>query len=269
MTLHILGSASGIPTQQRFNSSMALEVHGNTYLFDVGEPCSSLLIRNKIDYDTIRCIFISHMHADHSSGIFQLIQTLQLSSALFKKSSLKAINLFVSKEAIEVLKKMFHALYLMPETLPFLLKIFPLQEGYFYKDDHLRVKAIANEHLRKGYRETLQNAQMKYPNAFQSYSFLIEEGEKKILYSGDISDINELDKSLDNIDLLILELAHVAPKKALRFLSKRVTSKVVLTHLHPRFDDPNGNQLRQLQAQIRDDMPNRIIIAEDGLTIKL
>ncbi|GAI04632.1 unnamed protein product, partial [marine sediment metagenome] len=36
-------------------------------------------------------------------------------------------------------KKMFHALYLMPETLPFLLKIFPLQEGYFYKDDHLRV----------------------------------------------------------------------------------------------------------------------------------
>lgn len=269
MTLYILGSASGIPTQQRFNSSMVLEIRGNIYLFDVGEPCSALLVRNKIDYDTIRCIFISHMHADHSSGVFQLIQTLQLSSILFKKSSLKVIDLFVPKEAVEVLKEMFHALYLMPETLPFLLKTTPLQEGCFYKDNHLRVKVIANEHLRKGYKETLQNIQTKYPNAFQSYSFLIEGEGKKILYSGDISDISELDKFLDDVDLLILELAHIAPREVFRSLSKRAIPKVILTHLHPKFDNSNKNQLSQLQAQIKDYMPDRIIIAKDGLTIKL
>lgn len=267
--IYFLGTASGIPTLQRFNTSVVLEASGNIYLFDAGEACSSLLIRNKIDYRKIRCIFISHMHSDHIGGIFQLIQTLQLSLRNRYSVKEKAINLFVPKEGINSLKKMFCAFYLMPEVLPFSLELFSISEAYFYKNSLMEVRAIANQHLKKGYREILQKTQTKYPNAFQSYSFLIKVQKKRILYSGDISDISELDEFLDNIDVLILELAHIDFERTIKFLSQQSISKVIFTHLHPKFDDSNKNQLNQLQVQIKNCLSDKVTIATDGLVIKV
>jgi len=269
--IYFLGTASGIPTPQRFNTSVVLEASGNIYLFDAGEACSSLLIRNKIDYRKIRCMFISHMHTDHVSGIFQLIQTLQLSRTNRYSVKEKVINLFVPKEGIDSLKKMFCAFYLMPEILPFSLELFSISEAYFYKDSLMEVRAIANQHLKKGCRgrEILQKTQTKYPNAFQSYSFLIKVQKKMILYSGDISDISELDEFLDNIDVLILELAHIDFERTIKFLSQQSISKVIFTHLHPKFDDSNKNQLNQFQVQIKKYLSDKVTIATDGLVIKV
>lgn len=267
--IYFLGTASGIPTPRRFNTSVVLEASGNIYLFDAGEACSSLLIRNKIDYRKIRSIFISHMHTDHISGIFQLIQTLQLSPTNRYSVKEKVINLFVPREGINSLKKMFCAFYLMPEVLPFSLELFSISETHFYKNSLMEVRAIANQHLKKGYREILQKTQTKYPNAFQSYSFLIKVQKKRILYSGDISDISELDEFLDNIDVLILELAHIDFERTIKFLSQRSISKVIFTHLQPKFDDSNKNQLNQLQVQIKNYLSDKVTIATDGLVIKV
>jgi len=267
--IYFLGTASGIPTRQRFNTSVVLEVSGNIYLFDAGEPCSSLLIRSKIDYGKIRCIFISHMHSDHVGGIFQLIQTLQLSLKNRYSVKEKEINLFVPKEGINSLKKMLCAFYLMPELLPFSLELLPISNDYFYEDSLVKLRAIANQHLKKGYRARLQKTQIKYPNAFQSYSFLIEVQGKKILYSGDISDISELDKFLDNIDVLILELAHIDFEQTIKFLSQQSIPKVIFTHIHPEFDDSDKDKLSQLQVQIKNHLFDKATIAVDGLVIKV
>ncbi|GAG95193.1 unnamed protein product [marine sediment metagenome] len=90
-----------------------------------------------------------------------------------------------------------------------------------------------------------------------------------ILYSGDISDISELDEFLDNIDVLILELAHIDFERTIKFLSQQSISKVIFTHLHPKFDDSNKNQLNQFQVQIKKYLSDKVTIATDGLVIKV
>ena len=91
--IKVLGSASGVPTKKRFCESVVISVKNGLYLLDCGEPCSSLLVRKGIPYNEIKAVFISHMDPDHSSGIFMLIQLLQLRG---RKLPLK---LFVPEEA--------------------------------------------------------------------------------------------------------------------------------------------------------------------------
>ena len=76
--IYLLGTASGIPTLNRYNESVAIIVDRDVYLLDAGEPCSASLVRQGIDYNRIRAIFISHMHLDHFNGVPMLIALMQL-----------------------------------------------------------------------------------------------------------------------------------------------------------------------------------------------
>jgi len=75
-----LGSASGMPVPQRASSSYLVEVGERGYLFDMGEGCSSSLLRMDINQESIVAGFISHMHPDHSSGLPLLLQLMYLSN---------------------------------------------------------------------------------------------------------------------------------------------------------------------------------------------
>lgn len=76
--LTILGSASAIPTKERFPSAQLLNMHGRLFLIDCGEGAQIQLIRAGIGLQKIHSIFISHLHGDHFFGLPGLMSSMHL-----------------------------------------------------------------------------------------------------------------------------------------------------------------------------------------------
>lgn len=76
--LTILGSSSALPTSSRFPAAHVLNVHERLFLIDCGEGTQIQLRRFKLKLGRLEAIFISHIHGDHTLGLFGLISTLNL-----------------------------------------------------------------------------------------------------------------------------------------------------------------------------------------------
>jgi len=252
--IKILGSASGIPTEKRFNVSSLLQVEKDFYLLDAGEPCAASLVREKIPYHRVKSVFISHMDPDHSGGIFMLIQLMELTH---RESPL---YLFLPEEAIDEVKRYLKTVYLFKELLHFRLKILPIEKGIFYQDENLIASSLLNHHLK-------DRLQKRYPSLkLQSYSFSLKAKEKRIGYSGDISEVEELGNLLTSFpDLLITEMAHFKPEELFKFLSKKDVKRIILTHIHPDWENKEEKILNLAKKYLG----NKVTIAYDGMKIEI
>ena len=76
--LTILGSGSALPASGRKPTAQVLEHNGKFLLIDCGEGTQSRLRENKISFDKITHIFISHLHGDHYFGLPGLLSTMHL-----------------------------------------------------------------------------------------------------------------------------------------------------------------------------------------------
>ena len=75
-TLNILGTASALPTTNRYPSAHVLDVRGRFFLIDCGEGVQIQMRRMGISYLKIEAICISHIHGDHLFGLFGLLSTM-------------------------------------------------------------------------------------------------------------------------------------------------------------------------------------------------
>ncbi len=75
-TLKILGTASALPTVNRYPSAQVLDVRGRLFLFDCGEGAQMQLRRSGVSFLKIDIICISHIHGDHLFGLFGLLSTM-------------------------------------------------------------------------------------------------------------------------------------------------------------------------------------------------
>ena len=78
MKLTILGSFSAYPSFKGFTTSQVLEHNGKSFLIDCGEGTQLQLRKNKIKFNSIEDVFISHLHGDHYFGLPGLILTFNL-----------------------------------------------------------------------------------------------------------------------------------------------------------------------------------------------
>ncbi len=97
--LKILGSASALPTSNRFPSAQLLNVNERFFLIDCGEGTQMQLRKFKTKILRINNIFISHLHGDHFLGLFGYISTLNL---LGRNTDL---NIYCPKELHEIINK--------------------------------------------------------------------------------------------------------------------------------------------------------------------
>ena len=75
-TLNILGTASALPTSERYSSAHVLDVHGRLLLIDCGEGTQMQMRRMGISFLKIDTVCLSHIHGDHIFGIFGLLSTM-------------------------------------------------------------------------------------------------------------------------------------------------------------------------------------------------
>lgn len=77
-TLHVLGTASALPTTERYPSAQVLDVRGRLFMFDCGEGAQIRLRKAGISFLKIEHICLSHIHGDHIFGVFGLLSTMAM-----------------------------------------------------------------------------------------------------------------------------------------------------------------------------------------------
>ena len=77
-SITILGNSSAKPTLNAHPSAQVVNLNEQYYLVDAGEGVQQQLIRRGINPLRLRAVFISHLHGDHTFGLFPLISTLGL-----------------------------------------------------------------------------------------------------------------------------------------------------------------------------------------------
>ena len=96
-TLNVLGTASALPTTERYPSAQVLEVRGRLFMIDCGEGAQMQIRRARISFLKIEHICLSHIHGDHLFGIFGLLSTM----GMFGRSSV--LNIYAPKSFAPVL----------------------------------------------------------------------------------------------------------------------------------------------------------------------
>ena len=76
--LTILGSSSATPTSERYPTAQVLNVLERFFLIDCGEGTQHQIRRNRINFQKISHILISHLHGDHFFGLIGLISSMSL-----------------------------------------------------------------------------------------------------------------------------------------------------------------------------------------------
>ena len=97
-TIHILGTASALPTSVRYPSAQIIDVRGRLFMIDCGEGAQMQIRKAGISFQKIEHICLSHIHGDHIFGIFGLLSTMGL---LGRKAPL---NIFAPAEFGPVLE---------------------------------------------------------------------------------------------------------------------------------------------------------------------
>ena len=74
-----MGTASALPTANRYPSAHILTVRERLFLIDCGEGAQMQMRKCGVSFAKIDDIFISHLHGDHLFGLFGLLSTMAMS----------------------------------------------------------------------------------------------------------------------------------------------------------------------------------------------
>ncbi|MBI1183283.1 ribonuclease Z [bacterium] len=72
-SIHILGSSSAVPTRDRNQTALVLDLGVRSVLFDAGEGVQKQMILHNIKPHKITHVVISHLHPDHFIGLIGLL----------------------------------------------------------------------------------------------------------------------------------------------------------------------------------------------------
>ena len=242
MKLTFFGTSHGHPERERFCTSVYFEHKGNGFFIDAGAPVIYLMKQKGIPYNSIRAMFITHMHGDHTADLPNICNNL------WYHRDVDHWDIYLSDEnAIAGLDAWTAAQYSgigiskNKQIVPHVTT-----EGEIYNEYGIKVTAIRTEHVKNG--------------ELPSFAYMIETDDgKKVLFTGDLAyDFHDFPKVAmeQEFDLVVSELVHLAPDKAAEILKDVKTRLMIFSHLG------RSNVEKLEEHQIRFKFPH--VIAKDG-----
>ncbi|MBD3382009.1 MAG: MBL fold metallo-hydrolase [candidate division Zixibacteria bacterium] len=228
MRLKIIGCSSGMASAQKSTSCYLLEIDRIGYLLDCGDGTAQAIRRLKINPNTISKIFISHMHSDHSMGLPFLVQLMHL---LRRELPL---DIYLPREAEDGFKRLLYMTYLFPGDLGFDITFHGLDRKSTYEDSLVKFEFVLNRHL-QGKRDFIMSRAL--PNRMQCFSLIAEHDRKRLVYTADVLDSEDVALVADNADLLLSEGMHIDLERMPQLMLDKNVRKLLLTHLPNNIDN--------------------------------
>ena len=298
--LKILGCGSALPVGTRLPSAQLLEDNGRYFLIDCGEGTQLKIRENKISFNRITHIFISHLHGDHYFGLPGLLSTFQLLGRTAE------LHLFGPKELMDILNLQFK----LSKTYLNYPLIFKAVEGtektLIWEDKFINVYSLPLNHRIQCSGYFFQ--ELKKPNhlridMLEDYNIphylrgKIKEGADFTTENGEVIPHNKLTKPSENpisfaycsdnrvsskdlfnlkgVDYLYHETTflhqdvdkaiktfHSTAKEVAELAKKLAVKKLVIGHYSARY----GN-LKDFQIECQKEFEN-VIIGKEGLELR-
>lgn len=217
MKITFIGTSHGVPSSERYCTCILLESGGAFYFIDAGAPIADIIQRRGLDMHSFRGVFTTHVHGDHTAGLFQVAD---LMNWYFRDCE---ADFFVTDtEQAEAIEKLIYISNNKTEVERSRVRFKTANEGLVYEDENIKVEYIPNKHI----------------TSSPSYSLLVSEGEKRILFSGDLSghlsqnDV-PVDVLLDGVDAFVCELAHFTLDELIPYIKDAKTKKLFFSHVYP------------------------------------
>ena len=251
--IHFFGTCSGTePIEGRHHVSFALEVNGVYYWFDAGENCSRNAHLSGIDLLKVKTVFISHTHMDHVGGLGNLLWNIRKLTTISDRRPIdKKIDIFIPN------MNTWHGIH---EVLintecnfrcDFDIEAHRTNDGVVYEDKNIKVSAFHNHHL-----------QEEEGDGWLSYSYQIEAEGKRLVFSGDVRDMHDLEEIIgDGCDYLLVETGHHKVCDVGSFVNTKNIGKVLFVH--------NGREIINDTAGATERMKSfncPAVICVDGMT---
>ncbi|MBE6731066.1 MAG: ribonuclease Z [Ruminococcaceae bacterium] len=242
MKITFLGTSHGVPEVNRRCQSIMFEVGDKVYFVDMGTQSIEGLITRKIPIESVKSVFLTHMHGDHTNG---LISFVDLCSWYFKEAKPS----FYIPGSGEKAKELIGAWLEFNDSHIRDFEFNTVKEGLFYDDGNIKVTAYRTKH-----------------SAF-SYSYVIEAENKRILVTGDFCGegpvvdfpISVLDKP---VDVAICECVHFGAGEYSKVLKGNENlKKMVIVH----YNDKESSKIAI--NKLKEDLNMPFIVAVDGFEL--
>ena len=238
MKITFIGASHGLPEPNRKCSCTMIEVNGRYYFVDMGTPPIDYLVTAGIHVDAVKGIFITHMHGDHTNGLFSFADLI----SWFYKTADPVICLpnINSAEVINSWIKITKNSYRN-------LRYEEVQPGVIFNDGYIKVTAVPTLHTEC------------------SYAYFMEAEGKSVLFTGDLAHPDKdfpLIAKEQETHLIVCEGAHFC---ALDYLPHLKACKTKLVHI-------NHYQVQKIPSilQLAKETGNvPVKMAYDGSTIML
>ena len=218
MKITFLGTSHGVPAADRYCSCVMIESGKSVYFIDGGAPVVDELLRHGREVREVRALFNTHVHGDHTAGIAHLVD---LADWYYKDASM---DLYIAEQSyIDALRAMIKAGNPGSDLSPERLRFHVIDPTVAYEDENIRVEYIPTRHM---------------PEPYHSYAILVSEGDKRVLFSGDLSgalvhaDVPSILADAE-IDLFICEMAHFGVEHIRPYLERARASRVAFVHVFP------------------------------------
>lgn len=221
MKITFVGTSHGVPEKNRFCTCIMIESGGAIYFVDAGAPMVDFLVSNGRNINDLRAVFTTHVHSDHTVGLVHLVN---LMNWYYKKAS---AEIFITEqEHIDATVRWTYTAgdgQIDGSRIKFRVP----EAGVVYKDENITVEYIPTAHMKN------------------SYAILVTEGEKRVLFGGDLShglkkrDVPSVIK--EDIEGFVCELAHFTVDELRPYLEDCRAKKLFFIHAKPsRYADIDG-----------------------------
>jgi len=273
LTVIFLGTGGSIPTPQRGLSAVAIRRKTELLLFDCGEGTQRQMIQAGVGFHRKAKVFVTHLHGDHVLGLPGLLQTMSL---LDRTKKLEIYGPQGIKAFVEAINQTVRF------SLTFPVQVSEVEAGLVCEEKEYQVYSAPSDHMdhslayaliekpRPGRFNTEKAKELGVPEGplwskLQGGSSVKLPSERivkpetvlghprpgrKIVYSGDTRQSENLVELAENADLLIheatfddelkeraVEDGHSTPSIAAETAKKAGVKRLFLTHISARYKD--------------------------------
>jgi ribonuclease BN (tRNA processing enzyme) len=202
-TFITLGTHGGpLPDAKRSQPANALVVDRAVYLVDVGDGAAEQLAKAGLSLQAVRAVFISHLHFDHTAGLFAVIGLRQQTNTLAKLTIYGPPGIKETVNALVAAAKPGGVSgYGVPgeRFVPPDVEAIEIRDGAHLSLDGFTVTAAENSHYSFPRGSDLDQR-------FDSLSFRFDFPGRSIVYTGDTGPSDAVTALAKGADILVTEL---------------------------------------------------------------